>query len=74
MVHVIKNFGESSKAKNYGTVSLLSCVTKVFEKPVNNRLVDTLEKSGLFSDLHYGLTSSRSTAYLLTVVSDRTAK
>ena len=38
-----------------------------------NRLVDHLEKCGLFSDFHKGLRTSQSTADLLTVVSDRTA-
>ena len=49
-------------------------VSKVFEKPVNERVVDHLEKYGLFSDFQYGLRSSRSTADLLTVVSDRIAR
>ena len=49
-------------------------VSKVFEKPVNNRIVDHLEKCGLFSDFQYGFRSSRSTADLLTVVSDRIAR
>ena len=37
-----------STAKNYRPVSLLSVVSKVFEKLVNNRIVDHLEKCGLF--------------------------
>ena len=49
-------------------------VSKVFEKLVNNRIVDHLQKCGLFSDFQYGFRSSRSTADLLTVVSDRTAR
>ena len=49
-------------------------VGKVFEKLVNNRIVDHLEKCGLFSDFQYGFRSSRSTADLLTVVSDRIAR
>ena len=48
-------------------------VSKVFEKPVNNRFVDHLEKCGLFSDSQYGFRYSRSTADLLTVVSGRIA-
>ena len=48
-------------------------VSKVFEKLVNNRIVDHLEKCGLFSDFQYGFRSSQSTADLLTVVSDRIA-
>ena len=54
--------------------SLLSVVSKVFEKLVNNRIVNHLEKCGLFSDFQYGFRSSRSTADLLTVVSDRIAR
>ena len=71
---VFKNVGERSTAKNYCPVSLLSVVRKVFEKLVNNRIVDNLEKCGLFSDFQYGFRSSRSTADLLTVVSDRIAR
>ena len=50
--------GERSTAKNYRPVSLLSVVSKVFEKLVNNRIVDHLEKCGLFSDFQYGFRSS----------------
>ena len=73
VVPVFKNVGERSTAKNYRPVSLLSVVSKVFEKLVNNRIVDYLEKCDLFSDFQYGFRSSRSTADLLTVVSDRIA-
>ena len=66
--------GESSTAKSYRPISLLSVVSKAFEKLVNNRMVDHLENCGLFSDFHYGFRSSRSTADLLTVVSDRIAR
>ena len=49
-------------------------VSKVFEKLVNNRIVDHLEKCGLFSNFQYGFRCSLSTADLLTVVSDRIAR
>ena len=65
MVPVFKNVGERSTAKNYRPVSLLSVVSKVFEKLKNNRIVYHLEKCGLFSDLQYAFRSSRSTANLL---------
>ena len=74
VVPVFKNVGERSTVKNYCPVSLLSVVCKVFEKLVNNRIVDCLEKCGFFSDFQYGFGSSRSTADLLTVVSDRIAR
>ena len=72
MVPVFKNVGERSK--NYYSVSLLSVVSKVFQKLVNNRMVDHLEKRGLFSDCQYGFGTSQSNVDLLTVVSDRTAR
>ena len=50
-------------------VSLLSVVSKVFEKLLNNKIVDHLKRCGLFS-----VWSSRSTADLLTVLSNRFAR
>ena len=49
-------------------------VSNVFEKLVNNRIVDQLAKSGLFSDCQYSFKSSRSTSDLFTVVPYRTAR
>ena len=74
VVPVFKNVGERSTAKNYRPVSLLSVVSKVLEKLVNNRIVDHLEKCGLFSDSQYGFRSSESNADLLTVVFNRIAR
>ena len=61
MVLVFKNVGERSTAKNYHPVSLLSAVSKVFEKLVNNSIADHLEKCDLFSDFQYRFRSSQST-------------
>ena len=71
---VFENVGERSTAKNYCRVSLLSVVSKVIEKLLNDRIVDHGEKCGLFSDFQCGFRSSGSTADLLTVVSDRIAR
>ena len=49
-------------------------VSEVFEKLVNNRIVDHLEICELFSNLHYNFRSSQSSADLQTVVSDRIAR
>ena len=62
--------GERSTAKNYGPVSLLSVVSKVLEKFVNERIVDHLGKCDIFSDLQYGFRSSRWTTDFITVASD----
>ena len=58
VVPVFKNLGKRSTAKNHPPVSLLFVVRKVFEKLVNNRIVDHLEKCGLFSDFEHGFRSS----------------
>ena len=50
VVPVFKNVGEMSTTKNCHPVSLLSVVSKVFETLVINRILDYLEKCGLFSD------------------------
>ena len=47
VVLVFNNGREKSTAKNYCPFSLSSVVSKVFEKLVNNRIIDHLEKSVL---------------------------
>ena len=74
VVPVFKIVGEKSTAKNYRRLSLLSVVSKVFEKLVNNRIVDYLDKCVFFSDSQYGFRSCRSTPDLLTVLPDRIAR
>ena len=74
VVPVFKNVGERSTNKNYRLVSFLSVVSKVFEKLVNNIIVDHLEKYVFFSDFQYGFRSSWSTVDLLAVVYDRIAR
>ena len=74
VVLVFQNVGKSSTAKHHSSVSFLSVVSKVFEKLVNNRIVDHVEKCGLFSDFQHTFRSSQSTADLPTVVSDRIAR
>ena len=46
----------------------------VFEKLVNKRIVDHLEKCCFFSDFQYGFRSFCATPHLLTIVSDRIAR
>ena len=47
VVPVFKNVGKRSTAKNHCPISLLSVVSRVFEKLINNKIVDRLDKSGL---------------------------
>ena len=48
VVPAFNNVGKRSTAKYYCPVSFLSVVSKVFEKVVSNKIVDHLEKCGLF--------------------------
>ena len=48
VVPVSGNVGERSAARYYRPVSPLSVVSKVFEKLVNDRIVDHLENCSLF--------------------------
>ena len=61
MVPVFKDVLERCTAKNYQPVCLLSALSKIFEKLVNNRVVDHLEKCGLFliSSMVLGLLNQR---------------
>ena len=74
VVPVFNNVGERYTAKNYRPVSLLYVVSKVFEKLVNNRIVNHLEKCVFFSDFQYDFRSSRLTGGLLTVASHRISR
>ena len=48
MVGIFKNIWETSATKNYRPVSPLLVINKFFEKLVNNKLVDHLEKCDFF--------------------------
>ena len=58
MVLVFENVAQRSRAKSNHIVSILSVVSKVFEKLVNNILVDHLEKCDFLSSFQYGFISS----------------
>ena len=65
--------GDGLQLKTTRPVNLLSVVIEVFEKLVNNRIIDHPEKCGLFSGFQYGFRSFQSTGDLFTVASDRIA-
>ena len=68
VIPVFKNVGKRSNAKNYSPVSLLSVVSKVFEKLANNRIINHLKKCDLFPFFQYGFRSSWSTAEQLCLI------
>ena len=72
VVSVFENVGERCMAKSYNLVSLLSVISKVYQKIVNNRHDDHLQKCAV-SDFQYFFRFSRPSVYLLTVAFDRIA-
>ena len=66
--------GKGMQLKTTALLVFFLWLVKFFEKFVNNRIVDHLGKCGLFSDFQYGFRSSRLTADLPTVVSDKIAR
>ena len=71
VVPAYKNDGERSDPGNYRPISLLPIISKIFESFINDSLIKHLNGTGLFSDLQYGFRAFRSTADLLTVLSER---
>ena len=71
VVPVFKNVGKRFTAKIYHPIILLSMVSKIIEKLVDNRLADHLQKFGRFSDFQYDF---KSLDQRLTVLCDRIAR
>ena len=71
VIPVFKNSGERSSPSNYRPISILTVISKVFEIVINSALTKHLESNNLLSDHQYGFRSERSTADLLTVVTER---
>ena len=55
VVPIFSNVGERSTAKNYHPVSLFFVVSKAHKELANNRIINHLERCGLFSDFQYDL-------------------
>ena len=71
VVPAFKNCGDRTDPTKYRPISLLPIISKVFERVINNKIIGYLESSGLLSDKQYGFRHQRSTADLLTVVTER---
>lgn len=54
MAPVFENSWEMSTVESYCPVSLLSVLSKTFEKLVNNKFAEHHEKCGLISKFQYG--------------------
>ena len=57
--------GERDLRENYRPISLLSNLSKLFERAMHSRVYNFLENSGLFFDLQFGFRSKHSTSHAL---------
>ena len=53
--------GETSDPNNYRGISLLSCISKLLSKILNNRITKWAEESGKMSDIQTGFRIGKST-------------
>ena len=65
VVVIPKPGGDVSVPKGYRPISLLSCLSKVLERIVTDRLTYTLEHSSLLTDRQFGFRKTRSTELAL---------
>ena len=56
--------GECDLRENYRPISLLSNLSKLFERAMHSRVYSFLENSGLFFDLQFGFRNKHSQALL----------
>ena len=71
VIAAFKNSGDRSNSGNYRPISLLPIISKVFESLMATSIIHHMDSLNLFSDCQYGFRSSRSTADVLTVISER---
>ena len=50
---LLRIFADRSEAKNYCPVNILSVVSKISEEPINDSLVEHLEKYDILPDFKY---------------------
>lgn len=70
VVPLYKGKGERVNPRNYRPIYLNSCVGKVFERMVNNRLVHVLESNELLSKHQYAFRKGRTTVDHLAVLEE----
>ena len=74
VIAAFKNSGDRSDSGNYRPISLLPIISKVFESLMASSIIRHMDSLKLFSDCQYGFRSSRSTADVLTVISERLSR
>ena len=62
--------GSFENPSNYRPISLLSSLSKVFEKVLNTRMVEFLEKHQLLSNIQFGFRPKRSCTHAIASVTE----
>ena len=68
-VQPVPKRGDKTDPSNYRPISIISVISKVFEKYVNDHIISYLEDNKIVSDKQYGFRQTRSSGDLLTYVS-----
>ena len=71
---LFKNKGDNATFGNYRPISLLSTISKVFERIVFNQLYSYMDSNNLFLNSQYGFRKNHSTEYAALEFVDRIAK
>ena len=71
---LFKNKGDNAMFGNYRPISLLSTISKVFERIVFNQLYSYMDSNNLFLNSQYGFRKNHSTEYAALEFVDRIAK
>ena len=69
-VIVLHNKGDYSNPENYRPISLLSSLSKVFEKLLYNRMIKFLVKNDFFTPVQFGFRSDHSCVHEVSEITD----
>ena len=63
--------GKTDEVNNYRLISILSSLSKIFEKVINKRFIDILKKHNAISDYEFGFRKGMSTTIALADIFDQ---
>ena len=63
--------GDHSLTSNYRPISVISCINKIFERLIFNRIYKYLEKFNILYEFQYGFRQGHSTTHALVEIVDK---